>query len=38
VRPALKGEEILAHFEDGATAMDLPDGSSIRVVPRRKRN
>ena len=38
VRPTLSGEEVLAHFDGGATAMTLPDGGSIRVVPRRKRS
>ena len=38
VRPTLNGEAVLSHFDGGATAMTLPDGGSIRVVPRRKRN
>ena len=37
VRPGLKGEDVLSHFDAGAEAMELPDGGSIRLVPRRKR-
>ena len=37
VRPGMKGEDVLSHFDGGAAAMDLPDGGSIRLVPRRKR-
>ena len=36
VRPSLKGEDILAHFDSGAESMALPDGGSIRAVPRLK--
>jgi len=37
VRPGLKGEDVLSHFDGGAETMDLPDGGSIRLVPRLKR-
>lgn len=36
VRPGLKGEDVLAHFDSGAESMELPDGGSIRAVPRLK--
>ena len=37
VRPGLNGKDVLSHFDAGAESMALPDGGSIRLVPRRKR-